>query len=244
MAIDTVILDIEGTVCPITFVKDKLFPYFLDKLPSCLDAIQFPLSRNASQDPIVEILSQLPPDITTSSNATFSHFKNLVENDVKDPVLKSLQGLVWKHGYQSGELQSPVYKDSVDFIESFPTQHKGKIYIYSSGSIPAQKLLFSHVYNQGASSAIDLNPKLSGYFDITTAGSKQEASSYAKILDQIEKQADPKSVLFLSDNLKEVEAAIEAGVNSYIVVRQGNAPISQSHLSKHKVIETLAGLDL
>lgn len=142
MTIDTVILDIEGTVCPITFVKDTLFPYFLTKLPSILSSIEFPLSTSSStnDDPIIQILKQLPESITISNESVFSYLKNLVDQDIKDPILKSLQGYIWEKGYEIGDLKAPIYKDSIKFIENF----NKKIYIYSSGSIKAQILLFGH----------------------------------------------------------------------------------------------------
>ena len=122
--IDTVILDIEGTVCPITFVKDTLFPYFIEKLPSILNKFQYPLSNTSasSDDQILNILKQLPDNITKSSESIYKHFKNLVDQDIKDPILKSLQGLIWKQGYENNELQAPIYQDSIEFIESFPTK--------------------------------------------------------------------------------------------------------------------------
>ncbi|CAI5756692.1 unnamed protein product [Candida verbasci] len=235
MAIDTVIVDIEGTVCPITFVKDTLFPYFIKKLPSYLENIQFPLNSSSS-DPIVEILLKLPNEIRVNSQSTFNHFKSLVDQDIKDPILKSLQGLIWNQGYKNGELKAPIYPDSIKFIQDY----KNKIYVYSSGSVNAQKLLFGYVEDNGNS--IDLNKYLSGYFDITTSGYKNQPQSYKNILKDINK--DGSSVLFLSDNINEVKAAIEAGMNCHIVIRDGNAPISNEDKSNYQVIYALSELNI
>ncbi|KAI5954154.1 UTR4 [Candida margitis] len=242
MAIHTVVLDIEGTVCPITFVKDTLFPYFIAKLPGELDKFDYPLNHVGSDDPIVSILDNLPANITESAQSIYNYLKNLVDYDIKDPVLKSLQGVIWTQGYESGELKAPVYPDSIKFIESFPNRNN-KIYIYSSGSIGAQKLLFGHVAN-GSDKSLDLNNKLSGYFDITTAGHKTVYTSYSKILKEIGKEEDPQSVLFLSDNVNEVKAASKAGMRSYIVIRPGNAPISDEDKSKCTAITSLSDLDI
>lgn len=245
MTIDTVILDIEGTICPITFVKQTLFPYFLTKLPIILSSIQFPLitsSTSSSDDPIIDILSQLPSSITISKDSTFQYFKNLVDDDIKDPILKSIQGFIWKQGYESGELKAPLYSDSIQFIKKF----NKNIYIYSSGSIKAQILLFGHVHNNtdDDNSSINLNPYLKGYFDITTAGFKNNSESYKKILNEINKSNDSSSVLFLSDNINEVKSAIESGMNSYIVIRPGNAPLTNEELSNFKTIHSLDELSL
>lgn len=239
--IDTVILDIEGTVCPITFVKESLFPYFLAKLPSHLSKISFPIDSTSS-NPIIQILSLLPPHERTDATTTFNHFKKLVDDDIKDPILKSLQGHIWQQGYHDQELMAPVYPDSIEFIKSFGKENDGKIYIYSSGSINAQILLFSHVDENGKS--VDLTSHLNGYFDIPSSGYKSESSSYRRILNDINKLDEPNSVLFLSDNVNEVKAAIEAGLQSYIVVRPGNAPLSQDDMANYRIIHSLDELDL
>ena len=239
--IDTIILDIEGTVCPITFVKETLFPYFLNKLPTVLSKLQFPIN-SMSSDSIIQILSLLPPEERSTPEITFKHFKQLVDDDIKDPILKSLQGHIWEQGYNDGELQAPIYDDSIEFIKQFTQENSNKIYIYSSGSINAQILLFSHVNDNGNS--VDLTKYLSGYFDILSAGFKSDPSSYIRILDEINKLDSPKSVLFLSDNVNEVKAAIDAGMQSYIVVRPGNSPLSDDDKSTYKIIHSLSELDL
>lgn len=65
-----------------------------------------------------------------------------------------------------------------------------KIYIYSSGSVEAQKLLFANT-EYG-----DLLPKLAGHFD-TQIGLKKEVDSYTKILKEI--GAGAGETLFLTD---------------------------------------------
>ena len=107
MAIDTVVLDIEGTVCPITFVKEKLFPYFLEKLPLfLLEISNFTLLQADDKDPIKAILSQLPEQIRTSKDSVLEYFNDLVRRDIKDPILKQLQGFIWKLGYENGDLKA------------------------------------------------------------------------------------------------------------------------------------------
>lgn len=226
------LLDIEGTVCPITFVKEGLFPYFLEKLPLYLDQESFPIAHEGTG--VTGILAQLPEEIRSSKDKTHNYFTDLVKRDVKDPVLKSLQGYIWKQGYESGELKAPVYTDAVNYIEN---NKDVKLYIYSSGSVKAQILLFQYVLDpRDESRSINLNPHLSGYFDITTSGYKYEQLSYEKILKSI--GVEGADVLFLSDNVAEVKAAIAAGMNSYIVERPGNAPLTEED-RKLKVIKSL-----
>lgn len=242
MSVNTLVLDIEGTVCPIMFVKETLFPYFLAKLPLVLELIVFPLgpSDDPSDDPIVTILYGLDEEVRTSKDSVLEHFQSLVARDIKDPVLKSLQGFIWKSGYESGELKAPVYSDSIEYIREFLSKEGNRIFIYSSGSIKAQILLFGYVDDNGTS--VDLNPCLSGYFDITTAGFKQDSSSYTKILVEIGSSEATKQVLFLSDNVHEVKAAISAGMQSKLVIRPGNAPVSKEDLTLYEIIHSLEEL--
>lgn len=237
--IEVVVFDIEGTICPITFVKDTLFPYFLEQAPSYLSKLKYPLDSK-SDDQITKILSEFTNEVTESEEKLSSHIKHLVDTDQKVAPLKSFQGLVWKLGYELGELKAPLYDDALEFFNQPPPLVQST-YIYSSGSIAAQKLLFKYVKNGDES--IDLNPKLSGYFDITTAGYKQEQSSYEKILQDIKYEDKPSKVLFLSDNVNEVNAALKAGLNSVIVVKPGNAPLSEEDEQKHSIIKSLNELN-
>ncbi|QLG73372.1 hypothetical protein HG535_0E04560 [Zygotorulaspora mrakii] len=223
MDFKAVLLDIEGTVCPIAFVKEVLFPYFSEKVPQLVD------SQDAA---IVELLAQF------HSEDVVSHIQQLVAADVKDPVLKSLQGLVWAQGYESGEIKSPVYKDAIELII-----RRGNVYIYSSGSVKAQKLLFGHVQNPGEcgtgtqqggeAAALDLQPYISGYFDITTSGAKTDRQSYRNIVAAIPFEAC--EVLFISDNALELDAAIDAGLQTCLALRPGNARVQ--NISKYRSVE-------
>lgn len=129
---------------------------------------------------------------------------------------------------------------------------KKEIMIYSSGSIPAQKLLFQHT-DSG-----DLTPLVSAYFDTTTAGPKTDSSSYQKIIssypnpragdgstdeadgfmnkDGRERKVKPEEYLFLSDNVGEVKAALEAGMRAAVVVREGNTPVDEVQLKREGIV--------
>lgn len=157
-----------------------------------------------------------------------------MSRDVKISYLKSLQGYLWESGYKNGELKAPLFPDVAPKIASW---RKGddavQIMIYSSGSVAAQKLLFRHTNWEPA----DLTPEITDFFDTVNAGPKTEASSYRKIAS---KHADiPVSEwLFLSDNVKEVEAAKEAGMQSVVVERPGNAELLEEARRRHRVIRS------
>lgn len=220
--INTLVLDIEGTVCPITFVKDTLFPYFLRRLELSLEMVEYPVGKGKGSGSVGTILAGLDFS-ATSAPQLVAYFTDLVARDVKDPVLKAFQGLVWNQGYDAGELKAPVYADAINEIVQFASRPGNHVYIYSSGSIRAQILLFKHV---DSPEHPDLTPCITGYFDITTAGYKTDAGSYQKIIADIG-TTEPDSVLFLSDVTKEVRAAIAAGMQSVVVVKPGNAPLTE-----------------
>ncbi|MFX8339446.1 HAD family hydrolase, partial [Acinetobacter baumannii] len=82
-----------------------------------------------------------------------------------------------------------VYDDTPVYLRRWHDQG-AKLYVYSSGSEDAQRLIFGH------SDAGDLTPLFSGYFD-TRIGGKREAQSYRTILERIGQPGE--AVLFLSD---------------------------------------------
>jgi enolase-phosphatase E1 len=159
-----------------------------------------------------------------------------MSRDLKIPYLKSLQGYLWETGYHTGQLKAPLFPDVGPKFAEW-TAAGLRIIIYSSGSVAAQKLLFAHTNAEPA----DLMAMIADYFDTANAGPKTEASSYEKIASQ---HADhpPKEWLFLSDNVKEVEAAKLAGMQSFIVERPGNADLSDDARKLHTVIKSFEEL--
>ncbi|KAI8819682.1 HAD-like domain-containing protein [Fimicolochytrium jonesii] len=223
----TVIVDIEGTTTPITFVHDVLFPYVLTNLEPFLaenwelEECQAKTQQIYEQSLEDSALAQVPV-LNPKEHPAGAVRHSVVENvrwqmsaDRKTGPLKSLQGYMWRSAYETGKIKGSVYDDVVPAFEAW--KQKGlDIYVYSSGSVEAQKLLF------GWSEKGDLLKFFKGHFD-TNIGMKVEASSYTKIASEISK--DPATILFLSDNVREIEAAITAGFQASIVDRPGNAPL-------------------
>jgi enolase-phosphatase E1 len=149
--------------------------------------------------------------------------------DLKIPYLKALQGYLWTQGYLNGSLKCPLFPDVAPVLRAF---HRAAlpIVIYSSGSVPAQQLLFQHTTDG------DLRPLLSGYFDTVNAGPKTDSASYRKIAGT--RQEDIAKWLFLSDNVNEVRAAKEAGMQACVVVREGNSPLSPEDREGQLVISS------
>ncbi|XP_072031741.1 enolase-phosphatase E1-like [Amphiura filiformis] len=231
--VKVVLLDIEGTITPITFVHDILFPYIRKHLSDYLD--KHWKEAECQQD--VEALRQLAAEDTKAGTpgaitipaasddskerkniiqAVIESVNWLMDADRKVTALKQLQGHMWKDGYVEGALMGQVYEDVVPILEQWKRARKD-IYIYSSGSVGAQKLLF------GYSTYGDLLYLFSGHFD-TKIGMKVEADSYHKIAEEIKCQ--PEDILFLTDVVREAKPAEEAGLNVALVIRPGNAPLT------------------
>jgi enolase-phosphatase E1 len=148
----------------------------------------------------------------TSPESVSNYLEFLIEVDRKSTPLKSLQGKIWQMGYETGELKGEVYPDVLPAFERWKSDGK-TIAIFSSGSILAQKLIF------GYSTAGNLNPYISAYFD-TTTGPKREAVSYRKIAEAL--GFSPVEILFVSDIVEELDAAREAGMMTVLLIREEN----------------------
>ncbi|KAK9456369.1 HAD-like domain-containing protein [Dipodascopsis uninucleata] len=230
-----IVLDIEGTICSISFVRDILFPYFLDSVPSSLKDY---FSDSQSSEELKPYIDSFPEDVRSDYDKLLDYIKDLTLADIKDSALKSLQGYVWKDGYSSGKVKAPLYDDAYSAFEKWNSSPDGlyNIYIYSSGSVNAQILLFSHT-ERG-----DLTKYIKGYFDTVNIGPKTEVSSYEKIVEKVSPENNSQEVLFLSDNIKEIAAAKQAGLEAYVVERPGNVPLTEDDRSQNKVISDLKSL--
>jgi enolase-phosphatase E1 len=213
--ISAVLLDIEGTTTPISFVFDVLFPYASRNIEAYLNArhlepeIQQTLQALHAQFEIDGWDDTNSPDKVASLAAYARH---LMSQDSKFSALKSLQGEIWQEGYASGELKGQVFNDVPPALQRWHDRGR-RIYIYSSGSVLAQKLIFAHT-NHG-----DLTRLLDGYFD-TAVGPKSDSASYRHIVSDI--NADASQALFISDAVRELDAAHSAGMHVTLAVRPGN----------------------
>jgi methylthioribulose-1-phosphate dehydratase len=212
-----VLLDIEGTTCPVSFVAGCLFPYAANRLDGFLQA--------HASDPVVQ---GLVTDVHTawredpdpeaqalrqeSQGAVVSYLRWLIEHDRKLTPLKQLQGLIWNQGYREGDLVAPLFADVPAALRRWASAGL-QLAVYSSGSVGAQQLLYGH------SNAGDLRPLFSRWFD-THIGAKQAATSYAAIAREL--GALPRDVLFISDAIGECEAAEATGMQVLFSDRDGN----------------------
>ncbi|HEY3703788.1 MAG TPA: acireductone synthase [Terracidiphilus sp.] len=250
------LFDIEGTVAPVSFVTETLFPYarkhceeFLwQVVPEIgnvelgdnpegtifMDMMLLALENRRETDPGAPRI--LPPEAANQGAVSMSPAKGipriveyiywLMDQDRKSTALKSLQGKIWKAGYERGELKSVLFDDVPGAFARWSKE--AGIAIYSSGSAEAQVLFFRH------SNVGDLTPMISGYFD-TRIGPKQASASYVAIAQQM--NVAPEDVLFFSDVVSELDAARAAGCGTRLMVRPGNAPVAD--FGAHAAIQSL-----
>lgn len=212
--IKAIVTDIEGTTSSLSFVKDVLFPYAREHIGEYV-------RRHAEEGKIVPLLNnvRMQAGEDLDLEGVIAQLKEWIDEDRKIPALKTLQGLLWEAGYQQGDFQGHVYDDAKDNLQQW--QQQGiRLFVYSSGSIYAQKLLFGHT-KYG-----DLNSLFSGYFD-TQVGAKTEPASYLNIIKTIDCEAD--EILFLSDIEAELDAAKAAGMQTIWLVRDVEPDKTAAH---------------
>ena len=210
--IKAIVTDIEGTTSSLSFVKEVLFPYARANLADFVHHHKDePQVKTLLEESCMEIGAEL------ETGQLIAQLIQWIDEDKKVTPLKSLQGLIWEAGYQKGDFKGHVYPDAAAYLKIWKA--KGlDLYIYSSGSVYAQKLLFAHT-EYG-----DLTPLFSGYFDTHTGG-KKEQESYCKIAEQLGLPAD--QILFLSDIKEELDAAKAAGFKTLWLTRD-SAPDAQA----------------
>jgi enolase-phosphatase E1 len=246
------LLDVEGTVAPISLVSEQLFPYarvhfarFLERNetnPSVTADLTLLAQENrAEADPdaphMAPVISKKTNPVILSEaffsgvegpafrGAALAYFLWLMDHDRKSTALKSLQGKIWKAGFESGDLNGTLFNDVSAAFKRWAAH--AQVAIYSSGSIEAQRLVFRH------SIFGDLTGLITAYFD-TRTGPKQASASYAAIAEAM--KVEPGEVLFFSDVVRELDAARAAGCQTRLVVREGNAPVEDAQ--GHRVIDT------
>ncbi|MDR0181501.1 acireductone synthase [Lysobacter arvi] len=231
MTIRAILTDIEGTTSSISFVKDVLFPYARRALPrfvaargkepgvrKWLDAVATENGGMCQDEMIVEVL------------------QGWIDEDRKHTALKALQGMIWADGYRNVDFTAHIYPDAAESLRQWHAAGL-PLYVYSSGSVPAQRLFFGH------SDAGDLTPLFSGWYD-TEMGGKRDAQSYRNIVESIGLPAA--DILFLSDVVEELDAAREAGLQTVLIDRLDDyaTPRTGDATHGHARVDTFADVSV
>lgn len=224
--IRAILTDIEGTTSSIAFVKEVLFPYARDHIAEFIH-------KYATDPDVRELLDEICAEVgrKLDDEEIIDQLVRWIGEDRKVTPLKALQGMLWQQGYVNGEISGHIYKDAVDKLKEW-NEKQIKLYVYSSGSVAAQKLLF------GFSKYGDLTELFSGYFD-TRTGPKRDPSSYNAIAEAISLPGP--DILFLSDIAEELDAARSAGLLTLQLVRpeDGTQPAD-----RHAQVHSFTGIDL
>ncbi|MEO8808641.1 MAG: acireductone synthase [Rhodanobacter sp.] len=208
--IRAIVTDIEGTTSAISFVRDVLFPYARKRLPAFIEThsdqpeVQHWLHEAAREAGLVE----------ASRQEIIELLLRWIDEDRKSTALKALQGMIWQDGYEARAYRAHLYPEVAGRLRQWRAEGL-RLFVYSSGSVPAQQLFFRH------SEAGDLSPLFAGYFD-TQTGPKREPESYHRIAESIGEQ--PGHLLFLSDIVEELDAAKTAGFQTGWLIRDPQAP--------------------
>lgn len=225
-----ILLDVEGTTSSISFVYDVLFEFARQHIEDFLATNS--LHPDVQSAAIALATETGAADATLADPAGTARLAvaaiDLINRDVKSTPLKTLQGMIWRSGFESGELVSHIFDDVPEAIAQWADSGLD-VRIYSSGSIEAQKLFFAHT------SAGNLTSHLRGHYD-TTTGPKREAASYRAIATDME--ITPREILFISDVGEELDAARQAGMATALAIRPGNRP--PGGLLEHESLESFA----
>ncbi|KHS64201.1 acireductone synthase [Pectobacterium brasiliense] len=223
--IKAIVTDIEGTTSDIRFVHSVLFPYARERLADTV--------RQHGSDPeIAQALDALRQELgqpDADSETLIAALNQFMDEDRKSTALKQLQGIIWRAGYRNGDFQGHLYPEVATQLAAWQQQGL-RLYVYSSGSVEAQQLLF------GYSNAGDLRPLFSDYFD-TRVGAKRETDSYRTIAQAIGLPAE--QLLFLSDIRQELDAAQEAGWHTCQLIRD-----DADNVSRHRQVARFDQIDL
>ncbi|HZP11784.1 MAG TPA: acireductone synthase [Nevskiaceae bacterium] len=212
--IRAILTDIEGTTSSIDFVQQTLFPYAKRRMR------EFVRQRARDADVAAQLREVAKAEgRELSADEAASVLEKWIDEDRKATPLKALQGMIWAEGYAAGELKGHVYPDTPEYLSRWKKSGIA-LYVYSSGSVEAQKLIFGHTAYG------DLQPLFSGYFD-TRIGGKKEKDSYVKIRGEI--GFAPEEILFLSDVGEELDAARAAGMKTCQLLRDAKAKPSAQH---------------
>lgn len=217
-----IVTDIEGTTSSISFVRDVLFPYARQALPDFV--------REHGHEPSVRTwldAAARDGDGVKTDRDIVALLQGWIDQDRKHTALKALQGMIWKAGYLRRDYVAHVYPDAALKLRQWHAAGH-VLYVYSSGSVAAQKLFFAHT------EAGNLTSLFSGYFDTETGG-KREVASYQRIIAAVQNGLPDTQdkVLFLSDVIAELDAARDAGMDTVLVDRSQDYPAPRTGAATH-----------
>ncbi|PVZ63431.1 acireductone synthase [Pelagibaculum spongiae] len=211
------LVDLEGTICPVDFVYKTLKDYSIQQMSAYL-------TDRAAKNALPHALKALADaaDIEPGNLAALAdQLVHWIQQDEKSAQLKMLQCQVWAEGFIKGDLSFPVFEDSASHLRQWKLVGV-RSYLLSTAPVMAQKLMLEH------SRYGDLQDVVSGHFD-THIGCKVETNTYQQVANKL--KLKPSEILFISDSAEELDAAAETGMQTCHLVRDG-----QEADSGHKIV--------
>uniref|UniRef100_A0A8C5Y8C8 Enolase-phosphatase 1 n=1 Tax=Microcebus murinus TaxID=30608 RepID=A0A8C5Y8C8_MICMU len=222
-----ILLDVEGTTTPIAFVQDILFPYIKENVKEylqthweeeeCQQDVSL-LRKQAEEDAHLDGAVPIPGASGSGAQDPQRTIQAVVDNvcwqmslDRKTTALKQLQGHMWRAAFAAGRMKAEFFADVVPAVRKW-REAGMKVYIYSSGSVEAQKLLFGHSTDGdilGVVTCFDSALSLILFLTFITSG-----------------------------------AAEAAGVHVAVVVRPGNAGLTDDEKTYYSLITSFSDLSL
>jgi enolase-phosphatase E1 len=222
--IRAVVTDLEGVAVPMRFMAETLIPLARERLGGYI-------AQHASDEELEEALEEagrLLGGFALKAAEAEALLLRWMKQERKVPPLKAIQGMIWREGYAAGALKPELYPDVADCLKAWKSAGL-RLFVYSSSSEEAQRLLLSHAPSG------DLTPLFEGFFDATT-GQKIEPGSYAVVGERV--GLPGASILVLSDNEEELDAAKSSGLATTRIAREARAD------SRHPVSPDLRTLNL
>jgi enolase-phosphatase E1 len=237
-----IVLDLEGTTMSSKYFGTGYLPYVKTHTKECLkerwgapevmeivDRLRRKTQRDRSSGVKIPAIAE---EGSSNDQIIGSVEKNVVEqiNQKRHTsALIQIQILVGLYGYQTGELKTHVFRDVSQAFHNWKVRNGIKIYMFSSGSAVAQKLMFS------CTSSGNLTDLISDFFDLEEIGKKTDCQSFRKIAANIGLKAS--DILFLTDNPNETRAAKRAGFRTLLVIRPANKEINDEEKAQFGTIE-------
>jgi enolase-phosphatase E1 len=220
--IAAIVLDLEGTMTPTSFVYEALIPYARDQVAAFLEhhrtdeavlrdlrGLLAERARDAAAGHAPPPWQDELPSLEVQSATAYVHW--LMARDRESAPLRSLQGKIWSLGLRRGRLTGLVYDDVAPAVRRWTAAGK-RVCTFSATSAATQRLLLSR------NEAGDLAPMFEAHFDAGT-GAQREVDSYRRIADAL--ALPPGRMLYLSDLEAELDAASDAGLHTVLCVRPG-----------------------
>ncbi|XP_076442399.1 enolase-phosphatase E1-like [Babylonia areolata] len=236
-----IVFDVEGTTTPITFLKDILIPENIEdhlkdtfEEPETIKDLATLREMAQKEKDDGEEGAETIPDAAEGQEAVKKAVAACVQRwvDCKADCaeFRQFRNHVLRHGFECDRFKADVFDDVPPMLRML-SEEGFNLYVYSSGTGEIEKMLFANT-PEG-----DITDVFANFFDEAAMGSKTEKDSYLKIASEI--KIDPKNILYLTDTPEEADAAFKAGWRSALVIRPGNADLTDEHLQNYACIEQL-----